>query len=190
MQQELYNCCYMRTDSLGTRLRHLIDLLDGDLTTVYRDNGLAAYRPRYTPVIRALVALGPSPITAIAEHAGLTHSAVSQTVADMRRHKLVRSVKGKDARERTIALAPAGARLLPQLQAQWRATNDAAALLERELSASLSAIVDEAIGALERRPFRERVGAAMPVPDGDPATATLEAESQPKPVNRMKGATL
>jgi DNA-binding MarR family transcriptional regulator len=154
----------MHTRGLGTRLRHLLDLLDGDLTAVYRESGLSMYRPRYTPVVQALLALGPAPITAIAAHAGLTHSAVSQTVAEMRRRKLVRAARGKDARERIIALAPAGERLLAALEAQWRATNRAAELLDRELTAPLSTVVDEAIAALERRPFRERIRTSLPAP--------------------------
>jgi DNA-binding MarR family transcriptional regulator len=146
---------------LGTRLRHLIELLDRDLTIVYRDSGLAGYRPRYTPVIRALLALGPSPLTAIASYSHVTHSAVSQTVAEMRRRKLVTDVPGSDARARTIALAPVGKRLVSQVEAHWQATTRAAAALDRELSAPLSIVADEAIAALERQPFRARVRAAM-----------------------------
>jgi DNA-binding MarR family transcriptional regulator len=154
----------MRIQGLGTRLRHLLDLLDGDLTVAYRESGLSMYRPRYTPIVRALLALGPAPITALAARAGVTHSAVSQTVAEMRRRKLVTAARGNDARERTIALAPAGERLLPALEAQWRATNRAVELLDRELTAPLSTVVDEAIAALERRPFRERVRMNLPAP--------------------------
>jgi DNA-binding MarR family transcriptional regulator len=157
----------MGTYGLGTRLRHLIDLLDGDLTEVYRTNDLAGYRPKYTPVFRALILLGPTPITAIAAHSKLTHSAVSQTVAEMRRRKLVTSVKGKDTRVRVIALAPAGERILPRLEAQWQATNEAASLLDRELTMPLSTIVDEAIAALQRQPFYERVKTRMRAAGGE-----------------------
>jgi DNA-binding MarR family transcriptional regulator len=174
----------MDTRGLGTRLRHLIDLLDGDITAVYRECGLSAYRPRFTPVIRALLALGRAPITAIAAHAGLTHSAVSQTVAEMRRGKLVTSVKGKDGRVRTIALAPAGERLLPRLEAQWEATNEAAASLDRELTIPLSTIVDEAIAALERQPFRERVRTQMRARPGESLNLSRDTKVLEQPVGR------
>ena len=67
---------------LGTLLRHLLELLDGDVQRAYDELGLD-YRPRYTPVVAALLDLGPSSIQDIARAAGITHSAASQTVAQM-----------------------------------------------------------------------------------------------------------
>jgi DNA-binding MarR family transcriptional regulator len=161
---------------LGTRLRHLLDLLDGDVGAVYRETGLSGYRPRYTPVVRALLEQGPAPITAIAAYSGLTHSAVSQTVAEMRKRKLVTVAKGKDARVRTIALAPACKRLVPALEAQWDATNRAATLLDRELTAPLSVIVDEAIAAIERRPFRQRIRRHLAAPADKPDVSRVTSD--------------
>ncbi|MCY7306720.1 MAG: hypothetical protein LH632_11335 [Rhodoferax sp.] len=51
---------------LGTQLRHLIELLDGDVAQAYADAGLD-YRPRYTPVMRVLQQHGSAPIGRIAE---------------------------------------------------------------------------------------------------------------------------
>jgi len=149
-----------RQSGLGTRIRHLLDLLDGDLTRVYREAGLD-YRPRYTPVIRALRELGPSSIAALAAHAGLTHSAVSQTVAEMKRRRLLRVTRGSDARARKISLSSSAEHLLPQLGALWAATAAAAATLDRELKTSLVAAVEEAIAALERQPFHTRIHDAV-----------------------------
>jgi DNA-binding MarR family transcriptional regulator len=145
-----------RRSGLGTRIRHLLDLLDGDLTRVYREAGLD-YRPRYTPVIRALHELGPSSIATLAAHAGLTHSAVSQTVAEMKRRRLLRVTRGSDARSRKVSLSPSAEHLLPQLGSLWAATAAAAATLDGELKTSLVAAVEEAITALEHRPFRTRI---------------------------------
>ena len=47
---------------LGTRLRHLLELLDGDVAAVYADLGLTGFRPRFTPVLIALDRLGPASI--------------------------------------------------------------------------------------------------------------------------------
>lgn len=83
---------------LGTLLRHLIDLLDGDVAAAYAAAGLADYRPRFTPVVRALDAQDPSSIGAIAQYAGISHSAASQTVGEMTRRGLVERCKGRDGR--------------------------------------------------------------------------------------------
>src|SRR5690348_5551166 len=105
------------TATLGTLLRHLIELLDGAVEQAYA--GLALdYRPRYTPVVRALLELGPASLRAISLRAGITHSAVSQTVAQMKKHGLVRYRPGRDARERIVALTPAAEAIVPALKQQ------------------------------------------------------------------------
>lgn len=144
---------------LGTRLRHLIDLLDGDVRAQYASAGLTGYRPRYTPVIRALDELGPATLTAIAHHAGSSHSAICQTVAQMRRVGLVETRPGGDGRERVATMTTAAHAQLPALQAHWAATTAAADALDAELDHGLRRTVDAAIEALERRPFRDRVDA-------------------------------
>lgn len=145
--------------TLGTLLRHLIELLDGDLERPYRDLGLD-YRPRYTPVVRALVDLGPSPIRDIARAVGITHSAASQTVAQMTRKGLLRAKPGADARERVVGMTPKLRRMLARLEVQWAATDVAADRLNEELPHSLQDVVSSAISALERKPFAERIAEA------------------------------
>jgi len=141
---------------LGTLLRHLVELLDGAVEQAYRRAGLT-YRPRYTPVVRALRALGPASIRAISLHARITHSATSQTVAQMVKDGLVQSRPGEDARERIIALTPQARRMLPALERQWAIIDTAARRLEDDLSVPLSAVVAEAIEALAREGFAERI---------------------------------
>lgn len=145
--------------TLGTLLRHLIEKLDGAVEESYVQSGLD-YRPRYTPVVRALMESGPASIRAISRNAGITHSAVSQTVAQMLERGLVRFEAGGDARERIVALTPAAKAMIPKLQQHWRATNAAAEALDTELSMPLSKLLHEAIEALERRSFAQRIGAA------------------------------
>ena len=72
---------------LGTQLRHVLDLMDGDVASVLSDLGVTGYRPRFSPVVRALGVLGPSSIRDLAEVTGVTHSAASQTVAQMSRDR-------------------------------------------------------------------------------------------------------
>ncbi|WP_224361228.1 MarR family winged helix-turn-helix transcriptional regulator [Hyalangium versicolor] len=142
--------------TLGTLLRHLVETLDDAVEQAYARAGLD-YRPRYTPVVRALMALGPTSIRAISQSAEMTHSAVSQTVSQMATRGLVRLQPGEDARERIVVLTPEAETMVPALERQWAATNAAAAALEGELSAPLSQVLREAIAALERRPFSDRI---------------------------------
>jgi DNA-binding MarR family transcriptional regulator len=150
---------------LGTLLRHLVDLLDGDVEAVYRDQGLDC-RSRFTPVIRHLESAGPSSIRQIALGSGLTHSAISQTVTEMLKKELVTSSPGRDARERIIAFTPAGEALLPRLHAIWEAIWDAADDLSEEIGQPLGQVLGRAIQAVGRRPFRDRIASRI-----DPAPA-------------------
>lgn len=144
------------TRTLGTSLRHLLELLDGDVEALYREAGLK-YRPRYTPIMRALASADAIAIRDLASAAGVTHSAASQTVARMKADGLVSLTAAADARERLVKLTRRGKALLPKVQRHWAATNAAAEELDRELSARLSECVEEAIAALEARSFKQRV---------------------------------
>lgn len=146
--------------TLGTLLRHLIELLDGEVEAAYVTAGLA-WRPRYTPVLRGLLSLGPAPIKALALQIGISHSAVSQTVAQMAKDGLVDLKPGADARERIVALTPKAEAMIPALQRQWAAVNAAADDLNAELSAPLSGVILEAITALNQRPFGQRIMAEV-----------------------------
>jgi DNA-binding MarR family transcriptional regulator len=97
---------------------------------------------------------------AISRSAGITHSAVSQTVGQMIERGLVKLEPGSDGRERIVALTPAAKAMIPKLQQHWQATNTAAERLDSELSMPLSNLLREAIAALDRTSFAERVGAA------------------------------
>jgi DNA-binding MarR family transcriptional regulator len=144
------------TRSLGTILRHLIELLDGDVQAAYDAHSLN-YRPRYTPVVRTIDRIGPASIREIADHAGMTHSAVSQTAAQMVKAGLAEMRAGIDGRERIVSATRTLQVMLPQLRTIWAATNEAAEQLESELSFPLSRLLAEATRALERKPFRDRI---------------------------------
>lgn len=153
---------------LGTLLRHLVDLLDGDVEAVYREQGLDC-RSRFTPVIRHLEKAGPSSIRQIALASGLTHSAISQTVTEMLKKGFVESRPGRDARERIISFTPAGEALLPRLHAVWEGIWSAADELSEDVGQPLGQVLGRAIEAVERRPFRERILSRM---DCAPADAS------------------
>lgn len=146
----------MKRATLGTLLRHLIELLDGAVEQSYRDAGLD-YRPRYTPIVRALLARGQDSIRAISRHAGITHSAASQTIAHMSSKGLVRVTKGDDARETLVELTPAAHAIIPSIQRCWQATETAARDLEIDIGLPLAEVIRNTIRELDRKSFGERI---------------------------------
>jgi DNA-binding MarR family transcriptional regulator len=161
----------------GTQLRHLIELLDGAVTAAYEEAGLD-YRPRYTPIMRALMASEPATIGFIAEAAGITQPAATQTVALMIKDGLVASKSGaQDGRQKMITLTAKGRELLPALQRCWQATAAASASLEAELPFSLSEVLDSTIQALAAKPFGARIREAR---------TELEAASPPHSKGKKK----
>ena len=166
VDKQLYKRCYIgavnapssKPRTLGTALRHLLELLDGDVAAVYKEEGLN-YRPRFTPIVRALASSNSMAIRDLAAAARISHSAASQTVARMKNAGLVEQVGATDARERAIRLTRRGKALLPKLEVRWRATNAAAEELEHELSERLTRSVEDAIAALEARSFKQRIRA-------------------------------
>nr|WP_245757145.1 MarR family transcriptional regulator [Amycolatopsis xylanica] len=147
----------MTTSGLGTRLRHVLEILDGDVAKFYDELGLGWMRPRYVPVVRALVQQGPLSIRDLAKAVGVTHSAASQTVAQMAKDGLITFTAGEDARQRIVHLTEKARELLPVLDAEWAATSAAAAQLEAELSFPLTELLDEVLAAVERRPMLQRI---------------------------------
>lgn len=141
---------------LGTQLRHLIELLDGDVAQQYKDAGLD-YRPRYTPIMRALRELEIASIGQIAEAAGITQPAATQTVGLMKKDGLVTVEPGADGRQRLVRLSAHGQTVLPALESCWAATKAAADDLDAQLASPLSACLSEAIAALETKPFLARI---------------------------------
>jgi DNA-binding MarR family transcriptional regulator len=144
-------------EAVGTLLRHVLELLDGDVAKVYGELGLAEYRPRFSPVVRAVLAGGPMSIRDLAQAIGVTHSAASQTVTQLARAGLVALEPGADARQRIVHLTPKARSLLPTIEAEWAATVAAMHELDAELPMPLAELLAEIVTALHRRPFRARI---------------------------------
>ncbi|MGH8861926.1 MAG: MarR family winged helix-turn-helix transcriptional regulator [Jatrophihabitantaceae bacterium] len=154
---------------LGARIRAVLDRMDDDVVRTLADLGITDYRSVFSAVIRSVAASGPVTIRELADGLGVTHSAASQRVAEMRRRGLVELVPGTDARQRLVHLTAGARKLKPALDAEWDATDAAFATLNAELTASLSQVVGEMNAALHRRSFRERIAdAAATLPDLDP----------------------
>lgn len=145
-------------DGLGTQLRRLLELLDGDLDRIYREDH-PFYTSRFTPVMKALAANDHLTIKDIAAMSSVSHSAASQTVARLSDSGLVELTPDTDRRSRRATLTREGRRLLPWLGKRWRATDAAARELDAALSYPLGDLVRQAIEALEARPFSARIRA-------------------------------
>lgn len=142
--------------TLGTLLRRLIEQLDSALEASYAEDGLD-YRPRYTPIVRTLVKSGPATIRDLAARTGVSHSATSQTIAQMAERGLVTLTTGTDARERIVALSDAALAMLPRLERRWAATEAAARSIDTDLGLPLADVVTQALAALERQSFADRI---------------------------------
>src|SRR5690606_1349179 len=159
-----------RWDALHALLRRL----DDEIATVYTDRGVEGVRSRFVyPLIR-LAHTGPLTIRDLAASLGRTHSAMSQTVTAMRREGLVETAPGEDARTRRVALTDRARKLVPLLEAEWRATEESVAEIDDELPHALSAVVAELERVLERRSLRERLA------------ARLDAAGYPRPEDRRR----
>ncbi|HWQ86285.1 MarR family winged helix-turn-helix transcriptional regulator [Brevundimonas sp.] len=144
----------------GVLLRRLVDHLDGAVEQAYVDAGLD-YRPRFTPILRALLNHGPATLRALSGHTGVTHSAVSQTITQMAARQWVSLEPGADARERIVTLTPFAMEHLPLLERCWAATEAASRSLDEDIGQSLADILIRALEALERRPLADRLAAAL-----------------------------
>ncbi|MEV7678572.1 MarR family winged helix-turn-helix transcriptional regulator [Streptomyces sp. NPDC088341] len=138
-------------------LHKLLAAMDAEIEQVYVERGIEGVRPRFAyPLIR-LAHTGPLTIRELAESLDRSHSAISQTVAAMRKEDLVTSEPGPDARTRRIDLTERGRSLVPFLEAEWRATHATVAELDGEIPYALTAVVEELRRALEHRSMRQRV---------------------------------
>lgn len=142
--------------SFWRALRALEQRLDDGITALYGELGIKGVGTRFSMALMFLEE-GPLTIRELAERSGVTHSAMSQSVAAMREAALVSSEPGADARSRMIALTPRGRSISPLLWAEWYATEAALAELDAEAGHPLEAFVRGANEALDREPFASRL---------------------------------
>lgn len=143
-------------------VRELFRETDAGIAELYAARGVHGVSPRYSIVLIKLARHGPLTIRELAAQADVTHSALSQTVAGLRRDGLVESAPGRDARTRVVRLTGRGRDLVPFLEAEWRATEAAVAELDAEVPYPLAQVVADLRAALARRGFAERVAAHLP----------------------------
>lgn len=141
---------------LGTQLRLLTALLDGDVQALYEEAG-APFRPRFFPIVRQLLSDGSAPVSVLARATGVSQPAATQTIRQMADLGLVTLSAGEDARQRMVRLTPRGMELADQLQPLWSAVALAAHDLDLELPHPLAETLGAALDALAREPFKSRI---------------------------------
>ncbi|MEY7972405.1 MarR family winged helix-turn-helix transcriptional regulator [Saccharomonospora xinjiangensis] len=137
-------------------LRRLQEAMDDEIARIYAERGVTV-RTRHTMPLIKLGRRGPMTIRELAAAVEVTHSAMSQTVAVLRRDGLVTTRQGSDARTKVVELTEAARELLPFLEAEWLATEEAVAELDAELPYSLARAVRDMEEALRTRSFRDRI---------------------------------
>jgi DNA-binding MarR family transcriptional regulator len=143
--------------TLITQLRHLLEQLDGAVERAYERVGLD-YRTRYTPVMHVLIERGSATVGEIAESAGITQPAATQTIALMVSAGLASAGPGvDDARKRVIRLTLKGSALETELQRCWNAAAIAEKSLDRDLKTPLEPVLEDALAALKRLSYDERI---------------------------------
>lgn len=149
---------------LGELLRYLGELVEQGADREYRAMGLS-YRPRYTPVLRAL-GDGARTVTDITARTYLTQGAVSQTVGLMEADGLIARHPLDDGRKSGLRLTARGEDLLRTLRTHWSTTFAAIRALEAEVGSPLMQVLEDTARALEREDFSARLRAARsPAPD-------------------------
>jgi DNA-binding MarR family transcriptional regulator len=158
LRLKLYISAYMI--ALGTQIRHLIALLDGAVQQTYDRIG-EDFRPRFFPIVHFLLEQDHSSVGEIAKATGVSQPAATQTINEMRKLGLIETVPGKDRRAHLLALSRRGRELADRLSDTWKAIDRAAAKLEAELPYGLKPVVRDALAALRRQPFADRISAEM-----------------------------
>lgn len=148
-------------DSHWRPVRLLMQSIDAQIAALYDERGISGVPPRYSMVLITLGA-GERTIKDLAAAVEVTHSAMSQTVAAMRRDGLVgtapgSTVPGGDARTRLVTLTDRGRDLVPFLEAEWWATEAVLAQIDAESGGGLRAAAMRVTQALAAQSFADRV---------------------------------
>jgi DNA-binding MarR family transcriptional regulator len=140
----------------GDLFRLLADM-DDDIAGLYAEAGIEGVRTRFVGPMIDLARAGPLSIRQLADSRKVTHSAMSQTVAAMRKAGLVEPAPDSDGRKRRVQLTARSRELVPFLQAEWRATEATVRALDAELPYPIMQAVADLRAALQTRPFAQRL---------------------------------
>lgn len=135
----------------------LLARMDADIAALYDEAGIEGVRTRFVGPLISLSRSGPLTIKELAADRKVSHSAMSQTAAAMRKAGLVEPAADSDGRARRIQLTARSRDLVPFLQAEWRATEATVRAIDAELPYPLMKVVADLQAALDTRPFAQRL---------------------------------
>jgi DNA-binding MarR family transcriptional regulator len=150
-QQDLVDGSYYRP------LARMLSAMDDDIAALYADTGMSGFRTKFTGPLIRLGRADSMTIGELADAMEVTHSAMSQNVAAMRRAGLVRDARSDDARTRRLRLTAKARALVPFLEDEWRATERTVMELDAEIPYPIAQVVRDIQAALARRSFAERL---------------------------------
>ena len=107
---------------LGTRMRRLIETISTGMERVYGEAGVNV-RTGHFYALYAVAERGPLTINAIANLAGFSHSAVSQTIKKLVATGLVEARATEDGRQKQIALTEHGTHMVARMRPMWAAAD-------------------------------------------------------------------
>ncbi len=105
---------------IGTRMRRLIETLTNGMERVYGEQGIE-FRTGHFYALYAIVERGPLTINQIAELAGFSHSAVSQTIKKLVSMDILETRPTDDGRQKGVHLTENGRRVVEILTPTWDA---------------------------------------------------------------------
>ena len=140
----------------GPLFRLLADM-DADIAGLYAEAGIEGVRTRFVGPIIDLGRAGPLTIQELAARRGVSHSAMSQTAAAMRKAGLVEPAADSDGRKRRVQLTARSREIVPFLRAEWRATEATVRALDAELPYPIMQAVADIQAVLGTRPFAQRL---------------------------------
>ncbi|MGW1740228.1 methyltransferase domain-containing protein [Nocardia sp. NPDC001965] len=159
---------------LGELLRYVSELVDRGAGAVYESLEMS-YRPRYTPVLRAMSS-GAATVTDITALTHVTQGAISQAVRQMEADGLIARERLADGRKTGLRLTPAGSALVGRLEPHWTATFAAIAELEREVGHPIRRTLADTATALGGKDFATRIrDATRPTDAPDIPSAGISA---------------
>lgn len=143
---------------LGELLRYLAEMVDKGSQETYRNLNID-YRPRYTPILRAMHqgAVTVQDITAMTH---LTQGAISQSVSLMEQDGIITRQQQSDGRSFALYLTPAGEALKARLLKHWETIFVAIAQLEQDAGWPILASLEKLTGCLETQSFQQRIALA------------------------------
>lgn len=143
--------------AIGSRLKHLTELLMKDLAVVYRELDFE-FEPRWFTFIHLLSTKQKLPLTVIAQQLNQTHVAANQVANALEKKKLIESIKDKrDQRKRILKLSRKGKNLVKELAPVWKAVEDAVNELLSESGSDLFPAIQKLEKAIEQKPMQARI---------------------------------